>query len=248
MTYQEVGKEFNLSLPTVGKILKKHGINHLHGKAQMFSPLLKESFFANIETEVQAYFLGLIVADGNIFTKRNRNIVSITLQNQDNYILHKFVRAVQSNKSVTSDGRGCSSIQIHSKKMVEDLKKMGVIENKSLTPLLPNVPEHLYRHMLRGYFDGDGSTYLRPATEGRQERACIAFCGCGSIIDTIEAYLIKNLNLNTNKIDESQKCKVVTWTSEKDIVKLYEFLYHDATIYLTRKKNIITKYLDNKAK
>jgi intein-encoded DNA endonuclease-like protein len=39
---------------------------------------------------------------------------------------------------------------------VQDLQKAGFRSNK-----LPNIPEHLLRHWLRGLSDGDGSFYLQ---------------------------------------------------------------------------------------
>lgn len=64
MTLKRVADEFNLSNPTVGKILKDIP---KYTKAKLNSPNLKENFFKIIDTEEKAYFLGLLIADGNIF-------------------------------------------------------------------------------------------------------------------------------------------------------------------------------------
>ena len=51
-------------------------------------------------------------------------------------------------------------LEQRSQKTVDDLKKLGCVENKSLILTFPSkeqVPEEFIYHFIRGYFDGDGS-------------------------------------------------------------------------------------------
>ena len=64
MAMKTVCEKFNLSLPTVGKILKDIP---KYSKASIFNPELDEDFFSVINTEAKAYFLGLLISDGNVF-------------------------------------------------------------------------------------------------------------------------------------------------------------------------------------
>ena len=64
-TIRYVAKKFNVSIPSVIKILNKHNITRWT-KAQQFSPELKEDYFETINTEYKAYFLGLLLTDGNV--------------------------------------------------------------------------------------------------------------------------------------------------------------------------------------
>ena len=64
MSLNKVQEKFNLSHPTISKILKDVP---KYPKAKIFNPNLKEHFFEIIDSEEKAYFLGLIIADGNVF-------------------------------------------------------------------------------------------------------------------------------------------------------------------------------------
>lgn len=64
MTLSQVEQQFGLSHPTISKILKDIP---KYPKAKINNPELKERFFEKIDSEEKAYFLGLLIADGNVF-------------------------------------------------------------------------------------------------------------------------------------------------------------------------------------
>ena len=64
MTLKNVADKFNLSNPTISKILKNIP---KYPKAKLNNPNLREDFFKTIDNEEKAYFLGLLIADGNVF-------------------------------------------------------------------------------------------------------------------------------------------------------------------------------------
>ena len=112
MTIKDLCNKFNLCNVTIIKILNKYNIKR-YSRTKLFSPHLDEHYFENIDNEEKAYFLGLIISDGCIYSKNNRSqMVAITLQDCDKYILERFVKCIKSNKNITSDGRGCFGIQI----------------------------------------------------------------------------------------------------------------------------------------
>ena len=177
MAIKELCDKFNLCNVTIIKILNKYNIKR-YNRTKLFSPQLDEHYFENIDNEEKAYFLGLIVSDGCIYSQNIRSsMVTITLQDCDKYILERFIKCIKSNKHITSDGRGCFEIQILSDIMVNDLRKYGLFENKSLHTIFPkNLPKDLYCHFIRGLIDGDGSISFY----NRQNRCChvkaIRFC------------------------------------------------------------------------
>lgn len=178
MTITDVSKKFGVSNPSVIKVLNEYNVER-YSKIKLFSPNLIEDYFENINTEQKAYFLGLIISDGCVHnTKNKQSLVSITLDSNDDYLLDFFKKEIKSNKKITHDTRGCSQISILSNKMVSDLKKYGVCENKSLHTIFPkDIPEHLYCHLIRGLIDGDGSIsfYKRKDRKNCHVKA-IRFC------------------------------------------------------------------------
>lgn len=122
MTMKQVEDKYELSHPTMTKILKDVP---KYTKAKLNNPNMKEHFFQEINEEAKAYFLGLLISDGNVFkddTGRQASI-SITLDLKDEYMLEKFKEVLQANTSVGHDGRGCGQIAVRSNIMAEDLAK-----------------------------------------------------------------------------------------------------------------------------
>ena len=83
MTQAHLCEKYSLSSPTIGKILK--GIER-YSKAKLYNPNLKEHFFETINSEEAAYFLGLLISDGNVLVesipstlKTNTTKVALTL-------------------------------------------------------------------------------------------------------------------------------------------------------------------------
>ena len=114
-----------------------------------------DDYFETIDTEDKAYFLGLLFADGNVYTARNR--IQITLANEDAYILKAFADCIGYTGKMYIDREKYSKLILPSKKMCADLTRLGCTPNKSLTLQFPTeVPDELMHHFIRGYFDGDG--------------------------------------------------------------------------------------------
>ena len=75
-----------------------------------------------------------------------------------------------------------------SQKTVNDLKRLGCIENKSLVltfPTYDQVPEELIYHFIRGYFDGDGSVSINSKN---YKYAHISIVGTENFIKKLSEY------------------------------------------------------------
>lgn len=136
MTLKQVEDKFQLTHPTISKILMDIP---KYTKAKLNNPNLKEHFFQNINNEENAYFLGLIISDGNVFKDNTgrQTSISITLDLKDEYLLTKFKEIINSNTSIGHDGRGCGQIAVRSNIMAKDLEQYGVVPRKSYYTYLP---------------------------------------------------------------------------------------------------------------
>lgn len=241
MTIESVAKTFNISSPSVIKILDEYKVKR-YSKVRLFSPDLDEHYFENINTERKAYFLGLIITDGCVHSTKGRQpLLSITLKDCDEYLLEEFRKEINSNKKITHDGRGCAEIHILSKVMTDDLKKYGVIPNKSMATVFPkNIPKEMYRHLIRGILDGDGSVsyYVRPGRKAHVK--AIRFCqGNEAFLKNLVSFLYENNGIQkANTYKEKDSLWSIAYRKDASMIRLIDYIYDDAHIYMKRKKRL----------
>ncbi len=108
-----------------------------------------------------AYALGFFTADGCLTVNpRGSHYIEFTCNDRD--VLekirsamgsrHKIGRRVRRNPNETQTFR----LQIGSKAMFDDIRKLGFTVNKTKNLTLPRVPDRYFTDYVRGYFDGDG--------------------------------------------------------------------------------------------
>lgn len=114
-------------------------------------------FFDYIDTEAKAYFLGLMFSDGSV----TRNQFYIKLKDED--ILLKFRDELKCDYPILVREFPYKSytLQISSQTLCNALIKLGCVPNKTKVIQLPKLKEDLYRHFIRGFFDGDGCLQLQ---------------------------------------------------------------------------------------
>ncbi|KPU43444.1 hypothetical protein OXPF_28850 [Oxobacter pfennigii] len=151
----------NVSERSISRVLKEANIN----TKRLNRYRLNENYFNKIDTERKAYILGLIYADGYVGDEHFNNIV---LQLKDRELIQKVADEIEYDGEIRISKKGGFKnsqvghvLNFSSKQMADDLRRIGLYPNKSLTVSnLPNIEESLIRHFIRGYFDGDGSIVL----------------------------------------------------------------------------------------
>lgn len=216
---------------------------------------LWEDFFSTIDTEVKAYWLGFLYADGCVSLRRNPkrqtsviSAVQVSAAEQDGHMLRELSQLlykkdecrlyVYKNRSVTTQNK--IYLTINSKRMVEDLIKLGCTQRKSLTlqfPTSDQVPDLLIRHFIRGYFDGDGSvgTY----DQGRQCNIVSSHDFCLRFSDKMTDMGIKS-RISRPKPDAKYS---LVHISAPHIPSFGNMIYAGATIFLARKKTRIDEII-----
>lgn len=250
MTMKQVEDKYELSHPTITKILKDVP---KYTKAKLNNPNLREHFFQDINEEAKAYFLGLLISDGNVFkdnTGRQASI-SITLDLKDEYMLEKFKEVLQANTSVGYDGRGCGQIAVRSNIMAEDLAKYGVIPRKSYSTYLPKISHEMMPHLIRGIFDGDGNIMAKPDPNNDGHNRflhSISFCGTHKLMEDISNYSFEYLNLKQKPLVYDYKDRQLSELkiqNIKDMQTFGDWMYNSSIIYLSRKKDIYDNFLQH---
>lgn len=241
MTVASLAEKFKICIPSVIKILDEYRIKR-YSKVQLYSPDLNEDYFSIIDSPEKAYFLGLIVTDGCLHRSKGKQpLVSITIQKSDDYILNRFLEEINSKKKVTHDGRGCSQVSILSQKMVDSLKKYGVNERKSLCTVFPkNLPAEFHGHFIRGVFDGDGSASYYSRKGRKAHTKAVRFCQGNNqfLIDLMDC-LHENAGVKTVSLyREKESLWSIAYRSNESLLKVIEYMYEDASIYIKRKKEL----------
>lgn len=206
---------------------------------------LNEKFFSEIDSPIKAYWLGFLAADGSISEDRGR--IDLQLQLQDKKHIQKFLDAIGSSKDIkerkTNNNQfDCIYVHLNSTKMVEDLVKLGIHQNKSLDLLFPNdtqVPYDLKIYWILGYYDGDGS--ISSWKDNNLVRFKTSFTGTEEVLTGINNFFNYNNTLRQehNCLDNT---KNLTYTEGKSKEWLSK-AYNDKSIQfcLERKYN---KYIE----
>jgi len=112
--------------------------------------------FDKITNEIEAYIIGLYFADGTT----TEGQVTIKLQKQDLEIL-KTIRDYIYPKQEIKEDEHSFIFKVSSIACVNNIRNFNVIKDrKQNNLLLPEVSNELFPHLLRGFFDGDGTVYF----------------------------------------------------------------------------------------
>ena len=243
-TAADLAKEYPISSTAINGLLRRHGY-----KAKSQSELqrkynIDETFFDVIDTEEKAYFLGFLYADG--YNNTDRNSVALSLNEDDKEILEKLNNLLQSNKPLqyvelkSANSSNQYRLVIANKHISQKLVELGCDKAKTYSLMFPSekqVPRHLIRHFVRGYFDGDGCVSNR----------VFSMVGTECFLISVQKIMIDKLGLTKTKFDKRHKNRENNITSIRycgsgNIRKIMEWFYADATIYLGRKYDKFKNY------
>ena len=114
------------------------------------------TFFENIDNQDKAYFLGIMFSDGSVSDHQ------FYLKMKDEDVVLKFKEALKCDYPIRFHDLPYTNyiLEISSKKMCNDLKKLGCTPNKTRILRFPIIKENLIPHFIRGFFDGDGCLQL----------------------------------------------------------------------------------------
>jgi intein/homing endonuclease len=218
--------------------------------------LVRQSFFENIKTEIQAYLLGFYVADGSLNDKRNTLRIHIT--ESDKEIIDLFRDYISPDARVArtkefdytnSSGKTVhikESIQvdISNKKLAQSLRNLGYGENKTYKELpLPKLGDELIVHFIRGYFDGDGcfTAHLRTPNPKNREKnyrisMAINFVAKNELLLTEISNFLTKFGIDSRVYYvNSSNCYRLYVSSKSSVKAFFDLIYKDCNFFLRRK-------------
>lgn len=203
-----------------------------------------EEYFEIIDTEEKAYWLGFIIADGNISKRKDRKDsyrLTIKLKGEDKPHLEKFLCSIKSDAPIVTTiqerfGKQLeiAQIRINSSKMCKDLIDLGVLPAKTGRESIPLIPNHLIKHLVRGLFDGDGCFSWWMSKGSTMPTSSVSMCGSLEVCEFF-AGCIKELGLNAPKIQDKETLHTLTLGGNFNVQIFMNWIYEDASVTLDRK-------------
>ncbi len=248
---KEIGTKFGFHTDSIRKFLKRNGYETPNSTEANRKYPVNHNYFNKINTEEKAYILGFLYADGYINHKRN--LIQLNLQEKDKAILIKINNLIQPQKPLTFiasnkynknkhiNVQNGFRMEIASKEMTKDLLNLGCVPKKTYFLKFPKenmIPAYLFHHFIRGFFDGDGCICLFYVKN--KPVSIVNFIGTKIFCQGLSNFLNKTINIKC-KVNESPRYAKeiggIMFGGTRQILKFFNLIYKNATIFLNRKKN-----------
>ena len=235
---KELSEKYNIHRSTVQQILKRNNVE-LRKQFETSRKYNILNFKGDIISNNDAYILGLIWADGNL----SRNCIEISLQQTDEQILEDISNYIYGEKvfsyrdsqiSIFKNKEYMSKPQtrfrITSKEVSNKLRKIGLIENKTLICRFPKINSEYIPHFLRGLLDGDGSIYIKNKNNCR-----VDIVSNPEMCQDISQIVNETLNINSKVYKKTEKVYTFTISGRLQILKFLDWIYENSELKLNRK-------------
>lgn len=263
LTVSEIAKQLGKNMSSVSSVVKRFNLT----PKKSYINTLDHTFFDNIDTPEKAYLLGFFIADGciNTDTERTKGRFSINQSEDDKEIVQAFKKylnvpsdiQIVNSKSGVKNRKTQHRLRWTSPYMRDALRNTyNITSNKTLDiefqfPI-ELIPENLQGHFVRGFIDGDG--YM--GDNGQEGNFSISVVGTSVKFITLIGDLVSKATGMSYSISTTQgkTCEYYSlrWSCDRvnkleKITKLRTYLYNNASIYLTRKKDKIDHYIEYRA-
>lgn len=199
--------------------------------------IINEQFFDIIDSEIKAYLLGFITADGTINDSKKTDMLQVHISIKDVYIielLEKFIGCTIKTYYTKSS----VAFRTTNQHLCDALRFLGVEPRKSGREVLCEdiLNNNLSNHYIRGLIDGDG-WICNTLINNMYYRKSIGFCSSKIACGQLRDFFTMNLScypVEVNKVKNKDNYKI-NYSSKDDVTNLINFLYTNAHFFLRRK-------------
>ena len=249
----KIAYERFLNGESITKIAKSYNMNRWRLSKRLqekynISPCLDggkisiNSNYFDVLNNDNCYWLGLILADGNI--SKDMSTFELTLKDKEH--IQKFMECIQSKHKLSIKHvkeKEYYRVSFKDKNIISKLLSLGILPNKSNIDFnMPNIPDIFFNDFLRGFIDGDGGYYIY--NQDNTERVVISI-NVGLHSPQFANQMLNKINnfYNVNgKLYKGKSCYSITF-AKRDSIKLINYLFKDCNLFLQRKYLKIKKYI-----
>lgn len=250
-TPKMICKDFHVTSARIPEVVKEMGYTPRDRSSSKRIYSINDHYFDKIDSQNKAYIIGLLIADGN--RSKSGYAINLSLQEKDVDILKKinielenerplkFVELSKKNPNYSNQ----YLLSFNSPRICKVLETYGIVPNKDFLTFFPrDIDESMYRHVIRGILDGDGSICK---TEARCN-----ITGNRVLLEFIKEYIEKALNVHfTIYIPHKDKkgdteTRTIQIAGSRQVKLFLDYLYNDSILYIKRKYDVYqSKYGNN---
>ncbi len=208
---------------------------------------VNENFFKSW-TPNMAYILGYLYADGSLENADYLRGRYLRLTSIDKELIDSTKRVLQSGHKIVVVSPGSTARQVRyflrigNHVLYNDLIKLGLFPNKSLTMKFPEIDPEFLPYFIRGYFDGDGHVSVVKEQKVFKKVTTVFVSGSLNFLVSLANEMAAKLALKINKVYKGSRAYRLAY-STSDSVKIFKFLYKDANgLFLNRKFGVFKKF------
>lgn len=208
---------------------------------------INENYFDSIDTEQKAYWLGFLYADG--YNNEDHREITVRLHIKDESHLLKLRDELfpdHDKPLYYPPNKTACELAVYNVHMCEALRLNGCMQAKSFKVRFPFeiITKDLYSHFIRGVFDGDGCISTSVLNTG-EHKTVFSIIGYNLFMQEINHILSESCDLNENKLigykGKDERIATVAFSGCRQCIKIRNYLYNNAHIYLERKKEKFDK-------
>ena len=238
LTHVQIAKKLGTNHTTLLKYMRKNGVQRSlklrapnRGSTKYY---VNEDFFENIDTEEKAYVLGFWAADGWMHVRA----LFIAVSEEDLEFLTMIKNIIPTDAPIVTktkksefNRKRLSILSLARKKMYQDIQKLGYTDQKAENMVFPDIPKKLYKHFIRGFWDGDGYIGERQfSVVGKNQL----------FFRTLQNIIFEETGAKLNfGLLRGTYPRLTGAKKHKDAIR---WIYSDSSIHLDRKYNKFCKY------
>lgn len=202
---------------------------------------IDDTLMDTIDTQEKAYWLGFFFADAYNNEKLGR--VVIELAEKDRSHLTKCANFFGNPRTPFLQNKNHGKyvayrLELNSRHLSRALTHLGCGQRKSFTIKFPILEKNLLPHFVRGYFDGDGSIYVR------QDQLYAEMVSTNEMLLSMQK-IFADIEVSSqirNPPRYLNNTFVLYTGGSRQVTKLCHWMYGTAEVLLERKYKIFSEY------